>query len=92
MDDCTIAGEEEFIKGIVKGISEKFTVSKIEENEFRVTENKEIRKVDRNEKLTKLELKEYRKYTEKISWLSQGTRPDLSYSALQWQRRIIVQQ
>merc|ERR1712240_31543 len=28
------------------------------------------------------ELKEYRKYTGKISWLSQGTRPDLSYSAL----------
>merc|ERR1712025_1070376 len=41
-----------------------------------------IRKVDRAEKLTKAELKEYRKYTGKILWLSQGTRPDLSYSAL----------
>merc|ERR1712112_675979 len=30
----------------------------------------------------KAELKEYRKYTGKISWLAQGTRPDLSYSAL----------
>ena len=28
-------------------------------------------------------MKEYRKYTGKISWLQQGTRPDLSYSALQ---------
>ena len=28
-------------------------------------------------------MKEYRKYTGKISWLAQGTRPDLSYSALQ---------
>ena len=38
--------------------------------------------MDRADKLTKTELKEYRKYTGKISWLSQGTRPDLSYSAL----------
>ena len=43
----------------------------------------EIRKADRNEKLPKLELKEYRKYTGKISWLSQGTRPETSYLALQ---------
>ena len=94
------------MKRIVKGISEKFTVSKVEENRFRFTgldvkaekekievsiedyaksvePIEEIRKVDRNEKITKLELKEYRKYTGKISWLSQGTRPDLSYSAVQ---------
>ena len=37
VDDFTIAGEEEFVKRIVKGISEKFTVSKVEENEFRFT-------------------------------------------------------
>ena len=43
----------------------------------------EIRKAERTESLTKLELKEYRKYTGKISWLAQGSRPDLSYSALQ---------
>ena len=43
----------------------------------------EIRKADRQESLTKVELKEYRKYTGKISWLAQGTRPDLSFSALQ---------
>merc|ERR1712215_133499 len=47
-----------------------------------VNEIKEIRKADRTEKLTRAELKEYRKYTGRISWLSQGTRPDLSYSAL----------
>merc|ERR1712101_44486 len=47
-----------------------------------VEEIKEIRKADRNERLTTAELKDYRKYTGKISWLSQGTRPDFSYSAL----------
>ena len=47
-----------------------------------VEEIKEIRKADRTEKLTKAQLTEYRKYTGRISWLSQGTRPDLSYSAL----------
>merc|ERR1712082_363171 len=47
-----------------------------------IKEIKEIRKTNRNEKLTKAKLKEYRKYTGKISWLAQGTRPDLSYSSL----------
>merc|ERR1712240_808640 len=47
-----------------------------------VEEIKEIRKSYRAEKLTRTELKEYRKYTGKISWLSQGTRPNLSYYAL----------
>ena len=98
------------MKRIVKGILEKFTVSKVEENEFRSTgldvkaekgkievsiedyaksvePIEEIRKADRNEKLTKLELKEYRKYTGKISWLSQGTRPDLSYSEIQFAKK-----
>ena len=101
----TKPGEVEFVSRIVKGIQERFTVSKVEEDKFRFTgldvkaengkievsmedyansvgEIKEIRKADRGEKLTKTELKEYRKYTGKISWLSQGTRPDLSYSAL----------
>merc|ERR1712002_1134368 len=91
--------------GIVAGIKGKFTVSKVEEDNFRFTgldvktkndqieismedyaesikEIEEIRKASRDEKLTKAELKEYRKYTGKISWLAQGTRPDLSYSAL----------
>ena len=44
---------------------------------------KEIRKVeDRNEPLTKLEMKEYRKMTGKIAWLANSTRPDLSFTAL----------
>merc|ERR1712112_405135 len=104
-DDFTVAGEEEFVKRVVKGINDKFTVSKIEEDEFRFTgldvkvkEESievsmedyaksvepivEIRNASRSEKLTNVELKEYRKYTGKISWLAQGTRPDLSYSAL----------
>merc|ERR1711989_26080 len=42
----------------------------------------DIRKANGTEPLTKAELKEYRKYTGKLSWLAQGTRPDLSYSAL----------
>ena len=37
VDDFTIAGEEEFVKRIMKGLLEKFTVSKVEENEFRFT-------------------------------------------------------
>ena len=105
VDDFTIAGSPEFVKRIVVGIKEKFTVSKVDENNFRFTgldvktnngkievsmedyadsieEIKEIRIAKRDEKLTKAELKEYRKYTGKISWLAQGTRPDLSYSTL----------
>merc|ERR1711954_515894 len=105
VDDFTIAGNTDFLKRIVTGIKERFTVSKVEEDNFRFTgldvktkngkieismedyadsikEIKEIRKADRNEKLTTAELKKYRKYTGKISWLSQGTRPDLSYSTL----------
>ena len=37
MDDFTIAGENEFVNRIVKGIQERFTVSKVEEDEFRFT-------------------------------------------------------
>ncbi len=39
----------------------------IEDDANLVGEIKEIRKADRGEKLTKTELKEYRKYTGKIS-------------------------
>ena len=37
VDDFTIAGDEEFIKRIIREISEKFTVSKVEENAIRYT-------------------------------------------------------
>ena len=44
----------------------------------------EIRKVDdRNESLTKLEMKEYQMMTGKIAWLTKSTRPDLSFTALE---------
>merc|ERR1712240_381469 len=109
VDDFTIAGTQEFVQRIVAGIEEKFTVSKVEEDNSRFTrldvktkdgkievsmedyaelikEITEIRKANRDEALTKPELKEYRKYTGKISWLAQGTRPDLSFSALQLAR------
>ena len=42
----------------------------------------EIRKADRHDRLTKLEMKEHRKFTGKLSRLAQGTRPDLSYMVL----------
>ena len=65
----------------VKAENGKIQVS-MEDYADSVDEIREIRKADRTEKLTRAELKEYRKYTGRISWLSQGTRPDLSYSAL----------
>ena len=37
VDDFTIAGEDEFVERIVKGIERKFTVSKVEKDEFRFT-------------------------------------------------------
>ena len=45
-------------------------------------EVKEIQKADKDEDLTKVELKEYRKMTGKLSWLANSTHPDLSYTAL----------
>ena len=48
---------------------------------------KNIRKADRDESLTKLKLKEYRKMMGKITWLANSTRPDLSYTALQLAKR-----
>ena len=43
---------------------------------------KEIHKTDREDDLTKLELKEYRKMTGKLAWLANSIHPDLSYTAL----------
>ena len=37
VDDFTIAGTREFVNRIVTGIKKKFTVSKVEENNFRFT-------------------------------------------------------
>ena len=45
-------------------------------------EIKEIWKADRDEYLTKVELKIFRKMTGKLSWLANSTHPDISYTAL----------
>ena len=45
-------------------------------------EVKEIQKADKDEDLTKVKLREYRKMTDKLSWLANSTRPDMSYTAL----------
>ena len=91
IDDFTIAGTEDFIKEILKGIEDELTISKVEKDNFRYTgqdistaedgsitiemqdyvdsleDIKEIRQADNGEPLTKLEMKEYRKATGKIS-------------------------
>ena len=43
---------------------------------------KEIREADKDDDLTKHEIKEYRKVTGKLSWLANSTHPDLSFTAL----------
>ena len=45
-------------------------------------EVKEICRADRDEHLTKAEMKIYRKMTGKLSWLANSTHPDLNYTAL----------
>merc|ERR1712177_192543 len=110
VDDFTITGTNEFITRIVEGLKKIFTISKIEEDNFRFTgldvkttgegievsmedfaksikEIQDIRKASGTEPLTKAELKEYRKHTGKLSWLAQGTRPDLSYSVIELSKK-----
>ena len=48
---------------------------------------KEIRKADKDEDLTKAELKVYRKISGKLSWMVNSTQPDLSYTALAMSRK-----
>ena len=55
-------------------------------------EVKEIWKANRDEPLTKSELKVFRKMTGKLSWLANSTSPDLSYTALVMSKRIILPQ
>ena len=43
---------------------------------------KEIPKADKDDDLTKQEIKEYRKVTGKLSWLANSTHPHLSFTAL----------
>ena len=46
-----------------------------------------VRKGQRDESLTKLELKLYRKMTGKISWIAENVRPDLSFTALSMSKK-----
>ena len=49
----------------------------------------EIRKGDdHHDPLTMLELRQYRRFTGKLSWLIQGTHPDLSYTTLAMLKKI----
>ena len=49
---------------------------------------REIRKMeDRNELLTKLEMKEFHKITGKVIWLADSTRSDLCFTALQMSKK-----
>ena len=52
-----------------------------------IEEIKEIRKEKKEEPLTKTELKVYRKYTGKLNWLAENTRPDLSIWALNMSKK-----
>ena len=46
-----------------------------------------VRKGKRDEDLTKLELKLYRKMTGKIAWIAENVRPDLSFTALSMSKK-----
>ena len=48
---------------------------------------KNIRKGKKDELLTKVELKLYRKYTGKFNWLAENCRPDLAFVALQMAKK-----
>ena len=50
-------------------------------------EVREIRKAERDDPLTRAELKVYRKMTGKLSWLANSTHLDLSYTALAMSKR-----
>ena len=70
----------------ISTIKDGFEIS-MEDYVDSLDEIKEIRKADRDHYLTKMEVKEYRKMTGKLSWLANSTRPDLSYTALTMSKR-----
>ena len=71
----------------VKIITDGIKIS-MEDYSKSLKEITEIRKTDdRNEPLTKLEIKLYRKMTGKIAWLANSTRPDLCYQALKMSKK-----
>ena len=52
-----------------------------------IEEIKEIRKVKKDEPLTKTEMKLFRKYVGNLNWLAENTRPDLAIWALNLSKR-----
>ena len=71
----------------VKIVKDGIEIS-MEEYSKSLKDKGDIRKTDnRNEPLTKLEMKLYWKMTGKIAWLANSMRPDLCYQALQMSKK-----
>ena len=66
--------------------SEGVTVS-MEDFAASIGEIEEVRKGSKTEPLTLMEMKLYRKFTGKVSWLAENCRPDLCYYALEMSKR-----
>ena len=65
----------------VKKVSDGIEIS-MEDYSNSIEEVMEIRKVKKDEPLTKVEMKLFRKYVGKLNWLAENTRPDLAIWAL----------
>ena len=59
----------------------------MDDYENSLEEIQEFRLVKKDEPLTKLEHKLYRKMTGKLAWLPDNTRPDLSHAVLDMSRK-----
>ena len=71
----------------VKIVTDRIEVS-MEDYSKSLKEITDIRKTDdRNDPLTKLEMKLYQNMTGKIAWLANSMRPDLCYQALQMSKK-----
>ena len=70
-------------------IERKDNTIKIGMNDYAnsLEEIKEFRDVKKDDSLTKLEYKIYRKYTGKLSWLADNVRPDLCHTVLEMSRK-----
>ena len=79
-------GQYRFTGTDVKKFEEGIELS-IEDYAYSIEEIKEIRKEKKEEPLTKTELKVYRKYTGKLNWLAENTRPDLAIWALNMSKK-----
>ena len=59
----------------------------MENNAKNMEEITDIRKGKKSEPLTKVEMKLYRKFNGKLSWLAENCRPDLCFTALEMSRK-----